>query len=166
MYLYVSHCRVWLFVTSWTVAVQASLSMKFSRPGYWSGLPFPSPCDFPDPGIEPGSPALQANFLLSEPLGKPLLRANVPPNYILRKAGQIIGYLAGIQFRSNLSQSWDFKLSKATQILNGRLKAQVSWSSILSLSTISYNQHLKIELLKLNLLWQSKRIKPVIFKFK
>ena len=46
--------------TSWTVACQASLSMGFSRQEYRSGLPFPSPGDLPDPGIKPGSPALQA----------------------------------------------------------------------------------------------------------
>ena len=50
--------RVRLFVTPWTVAYQASPSMGFSRQEYWSGLPFPSPGDLPDPGIEPGSPTL------------------------------------------------------------------------------------------------------------
>ena len=49
----------------WTVACQAPLSMEFSRQEYWSGLPFPSPGDLPDPGIEPGSPALQADSLPS-----------------------------------------------------------------------------------------------------
>ena len=53
--------RVQLFATPWTVAHQAPLSMEFSRQEYWSGLPFPSPGDLPDPGIEPGSPALQAD---------------------------------------------------------------------------------------------------------
>ena len=48
--------RVRLFVTPWTVAYQAPLSMGFSRQEYWSGLPFPSPGDLPNPGIEPGSP--------------------------------------------------------------------------------------------------------------
>ena len=47
-------------VTSWTVAHQAPLSMGFSKQEYWSGLPFPSPGGLPDPGIEPGSPPLQA----------------------------------------------------------------------------------------------------------
>ena len=61
--------RVRLFVTPWTVAYQASSSMGFSRQEYWSGLPFPPPGDLPDPGIEPGSPALQADALTSEPLG-------------------------------------------------------------------------------------------------
>ena len=58
-------------VTPWTVAHQAPLSMGFSRQEYWSGLPFPSPGDLPDPGIEPGSPALQADSLPTEPWGKP-----------------------------------------------------------------------------------------------
>ena len=52
--------RVQLFVTPWTVAHQAPLSMGFSRQEYWSGVPFPSPGDLPDPGIEPVSLALQA----------------------------------------------------------------------------------------------------------
>ena len=61
--------RVQLFVTPWTVAQQASPSMEFSRHEYWSGLPFPSPGDLPDPGIEPESPTLQADTLPSEPPG-------------------------------------------------------------------------------------------------
>ena len=63
--------RVRLFETLWTVAHLAPLSMGFSRQEYWSGLPFPSPGDLPDPGIEPRSPALQADALTSEPPGKP-----------------------------------------------------------------------------------------------
>ena len=62
--------HVQLFATLWTVACQASLSMGFSRQEYWSGLPFPSPGDLPNPGIEPGSPTLQADALSSEPPGK------------------------------------------------------------------------------------------------
>ena len=63
--------RVRLFATSWTVAYQAPWSMGFSRQEYWSGLPFPSPGYLPNPGIKPGSPALQTDALPSEPLGKP-----------------------------------------------------------------------------------------------
>ena len=59
-----------LFVTPWTVAYHASPSMGFSRQEYWSGLPFPSPGNLPDPGIEPRSPALEADTLTSEPPGK------------------------------------------------------------------------------------------------
>ena len=55
--------RVQLFVTPWTVAYQAPLSMRFSRQGYWSGLSFPSSEDLPNPGIEPRSPALEADTL-------------------------------------------------------------------------------------------------------
>ena len=62
--------RVQLFVTPWTVAYQALPSMGFSRQEYWSGLPFPSPADLPNPGIEPRSPALQTDALPSEPPGK------------------------------------------------------------------------------------------------
>ena len=59
--------RVWLFEAPWTIAPQAPLSMEFSRQEYWSGLPFPSPEDLPIPGVELGSPALQADSLLFEP---------------------------------------------------------------------------------------------------
>ena len=59
--------RVQLFATPWTVAYQAPPSMGFSRQEYWSGLPFLSPGDLPDPGIEPWSPAFQADALTSEP---------------------------------------------------------------------------------------------------
>ena len=57
---------VQLFATPWTIQ-----SMEFSRPEYWSGWPIPSPVDLPNPGIEPGSPALQADSLPAEPPGKP-----------------------------------------------------------------------------------------------
>ena len=63
--------RVRLFVTPWTVTCQVPPSMGFSRPEYWSGLPFPSPGDLPDPRIEPRSPTLQADALPSEPPGAP-----------------------------------------------------------------------------------------------
>ena len=65
-----------LFATTWTVAHQALLSMEFSRPKYWSGLPFPTPGDFPNPGIEPRSPTLQADSSLSEPPGKSICLGN------------------------------------------------------------------------------------------
>ena len=65
--------RVRLFATPWTLAYQAPPSLGFSRQEYWTGLPFPSPGDLPNPGIEPGSPVLQADALLSEPPGKSLL---------------------------------------------------------------------------------------------
>ena len=59
-------------VTPWAVIHQVTLSMKPSQQEYWSELPFPPPGDLPDPGIEPWSPALQADSLPSKPPGKPL----------------------------------------------------------------------------------------------
>ena len=65
MWKLLSHVR--LFVTLWTIQ-----SMEFSRPEYWSGQPFPSPGDLPNPGIKPRSPTLQEDSLPAEPQGKPL----------------------------------------------------------------------------------------------
>ena len=62
--------HVQLIATPWTVAHQASLSVGLSRQEYWSRFPFSSPGDLADPGIEPRSPALQADSLPSEPPGK------------------------------------------------------------------------------------------------
>ena len=62
--------RVRLFATLWTVSYQAPLSMEFSRQEYWNGLPFPSG-DLPESGIKPGSPALRADALPSEPPESP-----------------------------------------------------------------------------------------------
>ena len=84
--------HVWLCVTLWTVAHQAPLSMGFSRQEYWSGLPFPTPGDLPDPGIEPMSPvspALQADALQLSHLGSPCVtkkkkkKTNKPKNFLL-----------------------------------------------------------------------------------
>jgi len=61
--------RVRLFAIPWTVAYHAPPSMGFSKQEYWSGLPFPSPGDLPNPGIEPRSPTLQADSLPAEPPG-------------------------------------------------------------------------------------------------
>ena len=70
--MYVLSCfsRVEFFTTLWTIACQASLSTEFSRQEYWSVLPCLSPGDLPTPGVEPGSPALQAVSLPSETQGK------------------------------------------------------------------------------------------------
>ena len=70
--------RVRLFATLWTIAYQAPLSVGFSKQEYCSGLPFPSPGDLPNPGIEPGSPTLEADALTSEPPGKPKVKIKTP----------------------------------------------------------------------------------------
>ena len=74
---------VQLSVTPWTVAHQALLSMGFFRQEYWSGLPFPSPEEFPNPGIKPESPALQEDSLPTELPGKPYCIYTLMYNCIL-----------------------------------------------------------------------------------
>ena len=59
-----------ILASPWTVTFQAPLSMGFSRQEHWSGLPFPSPGDLPNPGIKPWSPGLQADYLPTELQGK------------------------------------------------------------------------------------------------
>ena len=73
--------RVGLFATPWTVARQAPLSMGFSRQEYWSGLPFPSPGDLPNPGIEPGSPALRQTLYPLSHQGSPQSKPNHPSKF-------------------------------------------------------------------------------------
>ena len=91
---------VWLFVTLWTVACQAPLSLGFSRQEYPNGLPFPFPGDLPNLGIEPWSPALQADSLPSEPPGKPF--------------DSIIWTLNPVMFNS--AQPWNFHLHRPINI--------------------------------------------------
>ena len=79
-----------IFVTPWIVDHEAPQFMGFSRQEYWSGLPFSSLGDLPDSGIEPGSPALQADSLLTEPPGKPLVecqsKSETPPPYFSQRS--------------------------------------------------------------------------------
>ena len=73
-------CCIWLLVTPWTIALQAPLSMEFSRQEYWSGWPFPPPKDLPDPELEPEFPAslaLGGVFFTTEPSGKPRTYAKI-----------------------------------------------------------------------------------------
>ena len=74
--------------TPWTVALQASLLVGFSRQEYWSGLSFISPGDLPDPGIKPGSPAPQANSLPTELRGKPSTLLHVFKNQLYLSIGR------------------------------------------------------------------------------
>ena len=81
-------------MTPWTVAHQTPLSMVFPRQEYWSGLPFLSPGDLVDPGIKPRSPALQADFLPSEPSEKPQMEQTVSNGVTLRgvlRPGGLVG---------------------------------------------------------------------------
>ena len=85
-------------VIPWTVAHKAPLSMGFSRKEYWSGLPFPSPGDLSNPRIEPGSPALQADSLLTELRGKPRWRAYLTLKPSLFTFPSICGCFPALQF--------------------------------------------------------------------
>ena len=100
--------RVRLFATSWTVAYQASPSMGFSRHKYWSGLPFPSPGDLSDPGIEPRSPALEEDTLTSEPPGKIVESVgDVIMNSTISPTTEMLPPLADRKLtQSNWSHSW------------------------------------------------------------
>ena len=90
--------------TPCTIACQAPLSMGFSRQEYWSGLPFPSPGDLPDPGIEPRSPTLQANSLLTELWGKPYtLKLKIIYTTTIRQDTKVILFL--FWFHGN-KQNW------------------------------------------------------------
>ena len=105
---------VWLFVTPWTVARQAPLSMGFSRQEYWSGLPCPPPGDLPNSGIKPRSPTLQADSLLSDPPGKPMILLNTVlfQTCILECGSTII-------FKLNVLWSWKCSI---TLVKTGVLK--------------------------------------------
>ena len=89
--------RVHLFATPWTVARQATLSMKFSRQEYWSRSPCSPPGDLPDPGIEPGSPALQADSLLFVPPGKPPLNTEILINLLFFFKKRIVGWFVNVK---------------------------------------------------------------------
>ena len=89
-----------LFVTTWTVAYQASLSMGFSRQEYWSGLPFPPLGDLPNPETEPRSPGLQADALPSEPPGKPSKGPHTKEEIQWRSLKKIRKYIHCLQFLS------------------------------------------------------------------
>ena len=115
--------RVRLFVTPWTIAHQAPPSMGFSRQEYWSGVPFPSPGDLLDPGIEPRSPALQADSLPSEPPGKPLS---------LRDGEKYTWQLLSIRgsYLPHLIHHWLIDLSVLySKISTTLLKSFSAWSS-------------------------------------
>ena len=73
------------FETPWTVAHQAPLSMRFPKQEYWNGLPFPSPRDLPNPGVEPTSPVLAGKFFTTQPPGKPILPVIYPQTQPLQR---------------------------------------------------------------------------------
>ena len=122
--------RVWLFATPWTVAHQAPLSTGFSRQEYWSELPFPSPRDLLNPGLEPRSPILQPDSLPSEPPGKPSYKGG---GFISEPGGEVTGVLRGgrhCRFKSTVREglgvkaAWEKVLKQDKWVRNaGELEA-------------------------------------------
>ena len=131
-----------LFVTPWIVAYQTSPSMGFSRQEYRIGLPFPSPGHLPDPGIEPGSPALQADALPSDPPRKPeevvkkllyeiILRFGLPRSFqsdngtsFTSKVTQAVSKALGITYYLHCAQrpQSSGKVKRANQFLKSAIK--------------------------------------------
>ena len=110
LYMLFAQLCLTLFVTPWTVAHLAPLSMKFSRQEYWSGLPFPSPGDPHNPWIEPKSPALQADSFLSEPPEKPICYTCTPLYYIRLQSywESLAGFeeANGCDSKAHLAKKW------------------------------------------------------------
>ena len=109
-------------MTPWTAALRLLCPWGFSRQEYWSGLPFPSPGDLPDPGIEPRSPALQAESFLSEPPGKPMYGHNMPFLCFILVLGKTIlkKSLKRIAFRAINSKS-QFSFTCCPEFSNNNL---------------------------------------------
>ena len=112
-------------MTPWTVAFQASPSMRFSRQEYWSGLPFPSPGDLPNPEIEPGSPALQADALPSEPPGKPHAYNSAPLTSLV---AQTVKRLPTMQEAWVRSLGWDAPLEEEMATHSSTFAWKISWT--------------------------------------
>ena len=115
-YIYVCVCEsfshVQLLVTPWTIAHQAPLSMEFSRQEYWSGLPFPSPGDLLNPGIDPGLPYCRQILDCLNHQGSPFSDKVMKYMYIKIYIGIYI-YPAKTAFNSN-QHSWDLILLKSS----------------------------------------------------
>ena len=111
LFIYVSEAkslsRVRLFETPWTVAYQASPSMGFFRQEYWSRLPFPSPGDLPDPGIEPGSPVLEADALTSEPPFPNSRTWAVLCRFLNAVLGSVFNLSCVLEAKVKFQSSWD-----------------------------------------------------------
>ena len=99
--------HVQLFAIPWTVAYQAPPSMGFPRQEYWSGLPFPSPEYLPNPGIEPRSPAMEADALTSEPPGKP----NIQYSFV-NYSYNAVHYIPEFIFNSKYAPGWMASLTR------------------------------------------------------
>ena len=109
----------WVFIGR----IDVDLSMGFSRQEYWSGLPFPSPGDLPNQGIEPGSPTLEADALTSEPLGKPLYTIYIIYIYSIYYIyyNAYIVYIIMYMMRTNVVEILDFGTSSKLYLFSKKI---------------------------------------------
>ena len=116
------------------IAHQAPLSMRFSRQGYWSGLPFPSPGDLPNPGIEPRSPALQADSLPTELQGKPSLAIYLKYSSVYMSILKLPNHpsLPPFPLATTSSTTNSFKFCIETQKIESNLEKEQSWRNHIS----------------------------------
>ena len=128
--------NVRLFATPLAVAYQASLSMEFSRQEYWSGLPFPSPGDLPDPGIESGSPTLQADVLPSEPPGDKGSLNFI--HFCLKMSSSICHHLTRLNLSGSLIPSLLFLCLRI--LLISHMWSYIFWDPDVCFSFVSYNK--------------------------
>ena len=120
---------MWLFAIQWTVAYQAPPSMWFSRQEYWSGLPFPSPGDLPNPGIESGSPTLQADTLPSEPLGKPSRSHFVYSSENLLYNTGSLAQCSSVNGHLGCLHLWTI-MKNGVMYIGGQVSVWVTWSKV------------------------------------
>ena len=113
--------RVWLFATLWTVQ-----SMEFSSPEYWSGQPFPSPGDFPNPGIEPRSLALWADSLPAEPQGKPK-NTGVDSLSLVQRIFLTQELNWGLLITGGFLTSWATREVESEGLINGLVMIEKRW---------------------------------------
>ena len=111
------------FGAPWTVALQAPLSTVFSRQEHWSGLPLPSAGDLPNPGIEPGSPALQTDSLPPEPPGEP-----VHSFHGASRVAQMVKNLPAVQETQVQSLSWEDPLERRMATYSRILARRIPWN--------------------------------------
>ena len=132
--------------TPWSIACQALLSMGFPRQEYWSGLPFPSPMDLPDPGIEPMSPTLQADSLPPEPPGKlkfPKISCIKTAQFWRSNGEDILLSLLWPQLQPLIGELWSCKL-------HSMAPPQNHWISTLRTDELCYVNYTSIKLIKTN----------------
>ena len=158
--------RVWLFATPWIVAYQALPSMGFSRQEYWNGLPFSSPGDLPNPGIEPGSPALQTDALLSEPPGKQwyctLNRLQCKSNFYMNWETK---NLCNLLYFSNLEQSPHYLRGTPACILVLFHKMKVKTGKQMSFNFMNTFYQISLQHLKLLRICRSDDVKMLNSSF-